>query len=99
MIEIKCLVLGDNGPTKEAFLERVLDMVLVFYTRRGPICFNVCDAAGESNFEMLRKEPRIPAECAFILYDNEVSCHGDIRKILTDKATIICGHKKNLKDY
>lgn len=99
MIEFKTLVLGDDGPIKEAFFKRLLDMDLLFYTTRGPITFNVRDAAGESKFGMLPKEPFIPAESAIIINENEISTKGKIRKALEDKPTIICGRKKDLKDF
>merc|ERR1711916_417966 len=84
MPTFKCRLVGDGGVGKTTFVKRhksgefekkyvatlgVEVNPLVFYTNKGPLCFNVWDTAGQEKFAGLRDGYYIQGECAIIMFD------------------------------
>jgi len=121
MPTFKCLLVGDGGTGKTTFVKRhktgefekkyvptlgVEVHPLVFYTNRGPICFNVWDTAGQEKFAGLRDGYYIQGECAIILFDvlsrptylSVPNWYRDIVRVCDNIPIVLCGNKVDVKD-
>ena len=82
--EFKCILVGDGGVGKTAFLKRHMSgeferkyvatlgvevHPLLFLTNRGPIKFNCWDMGGQERFRGLRDGYYIQGQCAIIMFD------------------------------
>ena len=82
--EFKCILVGDGGVGKTAFMKRHLSgeferkyvatlgvevHPLLFHTNRGPIKFNCWDTAGQEKFGGLRDGYYIQGQCAIVMFD------------------------------
>jgi len=79
---------------------------LVFYTTRGPICFNVWDTAGQEKFAGLRDGYYIQGDCAIMMFDVQSrpsylsipSWYRDIVRVCDNIPIVLCGNKVDVKD-
>ena len=79
---------------------------LVFYTNRGPICFNVWDTAGQERFGGLRDGYYIQGQCGIIMFDvtsrvtykNVPNWHRDLVRVCENIPIVLCGNKVDIKD-
>ena len=79
---------------------------LVFYTNRGPICFNVWDTAGQEKFGGLRDGYYIQGQCGIIMFDvtsrvtykNVPNWHRDLVRVCENIPIVLCGNKVDIKD-
>ncbi|XP_030741963.1 GTP-binding nuclear protein Ran-like [Echinops telfairi] len=79
---------------------------LVVHTNRGPIEFNVWDAAGQEKCGGLRDGYYIQAQCAIIKFDvasrvtykNVPIWHRDLARVCENIPIVLCGNKVDTKD-
>jgi GTP-binding nuclear protein Ran len=117
----KLLLVGDGGTGKTTFVKRhktgefekkyiatvgVEVHPMVFYTNRGPICFNVWDTAGQEKFGGLRDGYYIQGQCAILMFDvtsrqtykNIPTWHRDIIRVCENIPIVLCGNKVDVND-
>lgn len=79
---------------------------LVFFTTRGPICFNCWDTAGQEKFGGLRDGYYIQGNCAIIMFDvtsrttyrNVPNWHRDLVRVCENIPIVLVGNKVDVMD-
>ncbi|KAJ6251591.1 gtp-binding nuclear protein ran [Anaeramoeba flamelloides] len=117
----KIVLVGDGGVGKTTFVKRHLTgefrkeyiatvgvevHPLVFYTNRGPICFNVWDTAGQERFGGLRDGYYIGGHAAIVMFDvtsrdtykNVSVWYRDIVRVCETIPMVLVGNKCDIKD-
>lgn len=115
------VLVGDGGTGKTTFVKRhktgefekkyiatlgVEVHPLVFYTKYGPIEFNVWDTAGQEKFGGLRDGYYIQSKAAIIMFDvtsrvtykNVQNWHRDLVRVCDNIPIVLCGNKVDVKD-
>lgn len=113
--------MGDGGTGKTTFVKRhktgefekkyyatlgVEVHPLVFYTKYGPIQFDVWDTAGQEKFGGLRDGYYIQSKAAIIMFDvtsrvtykNVQNWHRDLVRVCDNIPIVLCGNKVDVKD-
>lgn len=113
--------MGDGGTGKTTFVKRhktgefekkyiatlgVEVHPLVFYTKYGPIEFNLWDTAGQEKFGGLRDGYYIQSQAAIIMFDvtsrvtykNVPNWHRDLVRVCDNIPIVLCGNKVDVKD-
>jgi GTP-binding nuclear protein Ran len=116
---IKVLLVGDGAVGKTTFVKRhrtgeydkrynstmgVEVHPLKFHTNKGPVIFNVWDAAGQEKFGGLRAGYYIQSEAAMVMfshdsastYNNVPRWISDVRKVCENIPVVVIGNKSDL---
>lgn len=117
----KLVLLGDAAVGKSVFIKRhrtgefekkymatlgVEVSPLVFFTNKGPICFNVWDIAGQEKLSGLRHGYYVNSDCAMLMFDvtnRETYEHipgwyRDFRQVCQDIPMVLAGNKVDRVD-
>lgn len=120
-MNFQVVLVGDGGTGKTTFVKRhttgefekkyiatlgVEVRPLVFYTKYGPIEFNVWDTAGQEKFGGLRDGYYIQSKAAIIMFDvtsrvtykNVPNWHRDLVRVCDNIPIVLCGNKVDVKD-